>query len=92
MVFTAGEEVGTKFLIGKLWLGKVTWLKLIDKESFDLEWSNIRTTAIAYELNEDCEYVEVLDYKITMLTGGLDIIRNRMQEKDYLSTDDCEVK
>ena len=92
MVFTAGEEVGTKFLIGKLWLGKVTWLKLIDKESFDLEWSNIRTTAIAYELNENCEYVEVLDYKITMLTGGLDIIRNRMQEKDYLSADGCEVK
>ena len=78
MSFSTGQEVGTKFLIGKFWIGKVTWIKIIDKETFDDEWSKVRTTSIAYELSSNGDYTEVLTYTLTMLKGGLDVIRNRM--------------
>jgi hypothetical protein len=66
------------FLIGKYWMGSVTFVELNSRPDFDKAWREIRQSAIGYAcMNE--EYVEICSFT-TLLMFGLNDIRKKLKQ------------
>ena len=66
------------FLIGKYWMGTVTFVELQSRPDFDKAWKEVRQSSIGYACMND-EYVEICSWN-TLLMFGLNDIRKKMKD------------